>query len=59
MLYLSDKLYVSPHDLTDMLRKLTGQSTQQHIHLQLIEKAKGILSTTNLSVSEMAYQLGF
>jgi AraC family transcriptional activator of pobA len=42
-----------------MLRTVTGQNTQQHIHNRLIEKAKEILTTTNLSVSEIAYQLGF
>ncbi len=57
--YLSDKLNISPNYLSDMLRTLTGQSTQQHIHDKLIEKAKEILTTTSLSVSEIAYQLGF
>jgi transcriptional regulator GlxA family with amidase domain len=38
---------------------LTGLNSQQHIHNKLIEKAKELLSTTNLSVSEVAYQLGF
>jgi AraC family transcriptional activator of pobA len=42
-----------------MLRSLTGQNAQQHIHNKLIEKAKEKLSTTNLSVSEVAYELGF
>jgi AraC family transcriptional regulator, transcriptional activator of pobA len=42
-----------------MLRNLTGQNAQQHIHFKLVEKAKELLSTTNLSVSEIAYQLGF
>ncbi len=42
-----------------MLRSLTGQNAQQHIHEKLIEKAKEKLSTTNLSVSEVAYELGF
>ncbi len=42
-----------------MLRSLTGQNTQQHIHNKLIEKAKEKLSTTELSVSEIAYELGF
>ena len=42
-----------------MLRSLTGQNAQQHIHLKLIEKAKQELSTTNLSVGEIAYVLGF
>jgi transcriptional regulator GlxA family with amidase domain len=42
-----------------MLRQLTGQSAQQHIHAKLIEKAKELLTTTNFSVGEVAYQLGF
>ncbi|SFN21473.1 Helix-turn-helix domain-containing protein [Chitinophaga sp. YR627] len=57
--YLAGRLNLSPHYLTDMLRSLTGQSTQAHIHEKLIEKAKERLSTTTLSVSEIAYELGF
>jgi len=57
--YLSDALQVSPRYLSDMLRSLTGQNAQQHIHSKVIEKAKDYLSTGNLSVSEIAYQLGF
>ncbi|GAB3768290.1 helix-turn-helix domain-containing protein [Spirosoma horti] len=57
--YLAEKLNVSPTYLSDLLRKLTGQSAQQHIHNKLIDKAKEILTTTSLSVSEIAYQLGF
>jgi len=50
---------LSPNYLSDLLRVHTGQNTQQHIHEKLIEKAKEKLSTTNLSVSEIAYTLGF
>jgi len=53
------QLTVSPRYLSDMLRSLTGQNAQQHIHNKLIEKAKEYLTATNLSVSEIAYQLGF
>jgi AraC-like DNA-binding protein len=56
---IADELNVSPGYLSDLLRNLTGQNTQQHIHEKLIEKAKEILATTNLTVSEVAYQLGF
>lgn len=56
---ISDKLNVSPNYLSGLLKTLTGQSTQQHIHNKLIEKAKEKLSTTELSVSEIAYALGF
>lgn len=52
-------LNLSPDYLSNMLKSLTGQTTQQHIHNKLIEKAKIKLSTTNLSVSEIAYELGF
>ena len=57
--YLSDLLHVSPSYLSDMLRSLTGQSAQHLIHHKLVEKAKELLSTSTLSVAEIAYQLGF
>jgi AraC-like DNA-binding protein len=57
--YLAGQLNVSPHYLSDMLRSLTGQSTQHHIQAKLIEKAKEYLTVTNLSVAEIAYLLGF
>jgi AraC-like DNA-binding protein len=57
--FLSEKLNISASYLSDMLRSLTGQNAQQHIHHKLIEKAKEKLSTTSLSVSEVAYELGF
>jgi len=56
---ISDELKVSPRYLSDMLRAHTGQNTQQHIHNKLIEKAKELLSVTDLSVAEIAYRLGF
>ncbi|MCD9616016.1 helix-turn-helix domain-containing protein [Chryseobacterium gleum] len=57
--YLANKLKISSNYLSDMLRSLTGQNTQQHIHEKIIEVAKEKLITTNLSVSEIAYELGF
>lgn len=57
--YIAGKLNVSPNYLSDMLRTLTGQNAQQHIHNKLIEKAKEALMTTSLSVGEIAYRLGF
>jgi AraC family transcriptional activator of pobA len=57
--FLSENLNISPGYLSDMLRSLTGQNAQQHIHNKLIEKAKEKLSNTSLSVSEIAYELGF
>ncbi|EOR96158.1 Transcriptional regulator, AraC family [Arcticibacter svalbardensis MN12-7] len=56
---VSDHLHISARYLTDLLKSLTGQSTQQHIHNKLIEKAKDRLSTSRLTIAEIAYQLGF
>ena len=57
--YIAEALNLSPNYLSGSLKALTGQSTQQHIHDKLIERAKEQLSTTNLSISEIAYELGF
>ena len=57
--YLAEQLYLSPNYLGSLLKSLTGNSTQTHIHEKLIEKAKEKLSTTTLTVSEIAYELGF
>ncbi|WP_118952085.1 helix-turn-helix domain-containing protein [Taibaiella helva] len=57
--YISNQLNISQSYLRGLLKTLTGQSTQQYIHEKLIDKAKEKLSTTSLSVSEIAYELGF
>ncbi|WP_192823557.1 AraC family transcriptional regulator [Rufibacter sp. LB8] len=56
---IAEQLHLSPNYLSDMLRALTGQSTQQHIYAKLIESAKDMLASTNLTVSEIAFQFGF
>ncbi|GAB3764207.1 helix-turn-helix domain-containing protein [Spirosoma pomorum] len=56
---LAEKLSISPTYLSGLLKTITGKSTQHHIHDKLIERAKAKLSTTDLSVSEIAYALGF
>lgn len=57
--YVAETLNLSPMYLSNLLKSITGQTTQQHIHEKLVEKAKLKLSTTNLTVSEIAYLLGF
>ena len=57
--YVAEHLHLSPKYLSNLLRVVTGQNTQQHIHAKLIAKAKEKLSTTSLTVSEIAYELGF
>lgn len=57
--YVADQLHISSSYLGSLLKSVTGLNTQQHIHEQLIAKAKQQLSTTQLSVSEIAFALGF
>ena len=52
-LNLSDKYF------SDVLKQHSGLTAQQLIHEKLIEKAKEKLSSTALTVSEIAYALGF
>lgn len=56
---IADQLNISPNYLGSLLRIHTQQNTQQHIQNKLIDYAKERLSTTTLSVSEIAYELGF
>ncbi len=57
--FVADALNVSPNYLSGLLKALTGQSTQQHIHDKLISTAKEKLSTTDITVNEIAFELGF
>jgi AraC-like DNA-binding protein len=57
--YLADNVHLSASYLSDLLKKETGMSAQDHIHYHIIEEAKNILMNTDNSVSEVAYSLGF
>jgi len=57
--YLAGELNFSDSYLSDLLKSLTGQNAQQHIHRYVIEKAKELLAQTNLTVSEIGFKLGF
>jgi len=57
--YLANQVHLSPSYLSDLLKKETGKNAQDHIHFYLIEEAKNILLSTNKSVGEIAYSLGF
>lgn len=57
--YISDKLNISPGYLSDVLRSLIGKNTQQYIREKLTETGKERLTNTDLTVSEIAYELGF
>ena len=57
--YFAGKLNLSASYLSDLLSKYTGKTTQEHIHLQLIDKAKSLLWGSEMSISVIAYELGF
>lgn len=56
---VADQLHLSRNYLSSLLTITTGRNTQQHIQDKLIAVAKERISTTTLSVSEIAYELGF
>jgi AraC-like DNA-binding protein len=57
--YCAEAMNLSPNYFSDLLKSETGKNTQEHIHYHLLEKAKTLLIQSNLSVSEIAYELGF
>lgn len=57
--YFATRLHLSPNYLSDLLKKYTGKTTQEHFHLQLVQKAKSLLWGTEKTISEIAYELGF
>jgi len=59
VMHFADGLNLSANYLSDLLRNLTGRNARQHIQDAVVDKAKELLSTTNLSVSEIAFKIGF
>ena len=57
--YFADELHLSANYFGDLVKKETGKTPQEHIHIKLVDKAKELLCATNKSVSEIAYELGF
>lgn len=57
--YFASRLHLSSDYLSDLLNRYTGKTTVEHIHLQLVDKAKSLLWGTEKSISEIAFDLGF
>jgi AraC-like DNA-binding protein len=57
--YFASRLHLSPNYLSDLLQKFTGKTTQEHIHLELVDKAKSLLWGSEDPISAIAYELGF
>ncbi|WP_194778365.1 helix-turn-helix domain-containing protein [Pararhodonellum marinum] len=57
--YFSGQLHLSSGYLSDLLKKETGKTVKEYLHLEIIERAKYRLLNSNASVNEIAYGLGF
>ncbi|MEH6656272.1 helix-turn-helix transcriptional regulator [Leeuwenhoekiella marinoflava] len=57
--FLAEQLQITSKYLSKLLKEITGQTPQQLIQEKVIEIAKLKLTTTEESVSEIAYNLGF
>ncbi|CAN1529100.1 DNA-binding transcriptional regulator AraC [Spirosomataceae bacterium] len=57
--YFAEELHLSPNYLGDLLKKETGKTTLELIHLKILDLAKDKVMDTNKSISEIAYELGF
>ncbi|RFM33066.1 helix-turn-helix domain-containing protein [Chitinophaga silvisoli] len=57
--YFAARLNLSPHYLSDLLQKYTGKTTQEYIHLEIVNNARSLLLGTENSISEIAFRLGF
>lgn len=57
--YIADKVHLSANYLSDLLKKETGMNAQDKIHYYVIEEAKNLLLSSEKSVSELAFSLGF
>lgn len=57
--YFADKVFLSPNYFGDLVKKETGKSAQEYIQYKMIERAKDLIVGTELTMSEIAYELGF
>jgi len=57
--YLCQKVHLSSTQLYRKMKALTGEPPMSFIRKLRLHKAKALLQTTDLNVSEIAYQLGF
>lgn len=57
--YFADRVFLTPNYFGDLIKKETGKTAQEYIQFKLIEKAKDRIAGTNLTMSEIAYELGF
>jgi AraC family transcriptional regulator, transcriptional activator of pobA len=57
--YYGEKLNVHPNHLNAVVKRITGKTASKIIQEQLIVQAKSLLQTTELTIKEIAYRMGF
>ena len=57
--YFADELHLSANYFGDLVKKETGKTALDFIHLKLLEAAKEMVLDNTKSISEIAYDLGF
>lgn len=57
--YFADQVFLTPNYFGDLIKKETGKSPMEYIQNKLIERAKDRIVATNMTISEIAYELGF
>ena len=57
--HFAEQLHLSANYFGDLVKKETGKTAQEYIHMKLIDVAKEKIFDPDKSVSEVAYELGF
>jgi transcriptional regulator len=57
--WCADQLHFSANYFGDLIKKETGKSAIEYIHLAVINRVKVLLASTSKTVSEIAYEVGF
>ena len=57
--YCAGEVCLSPNYFGDLVKKETGKTAQEFIHSFIVDKAKFHILETNMTISEIAYHLGF
>jgi AraC family transcriptional regulator, transcriptional activator of pobA len=57
--YFADTMHLSANYFGDLVKKETGKSAQEYIHLKIMDLAKDRILDASKSVREIAYELGF
>lgn len=57
--FFANELNLSSNYFGDLIKKETGKSALEYIHLKIIDTAKELLFDPGKSISEIAYELGY